>query len=63
MASQSMYQQQPSYNRSAYEFHQVNQQQQAQQQQQQRANQLTGRCGTGSVTSLHSLQSGRVYPG
>ena len=58
MASQNMYQQQPSYNRSAYEFHQVNQQQQAQQQQ--RANQLTGRCGTGSVTSLHSLQSGRV---
>jgi len=55
MASQNMYQQQPSYNRSAYEFHQVNQQQQAQQQQ--RANQLTGRCGTGSVTSLHSLQS------
>lgn len=52
---QNMYQQ--PYNRQNYEFHQMANQQQ----QQQRANQLTGRVGTGSVTSLHSLQSGSKY--
>ena len=64
--SLNMYQQQQQqYNRNNYEFHQVaaNQQQQAnqqlsqQQQREQRINQLSGRCGTGSVSSIHSLQS------
>ena len=63
--SLNLYQQQhqQQYNRNNYEFHQMqtasNQQQQLSQQQQreQRINQLSGRCGTGSVSSIHSLQS------
>ena len=75
--SLNMYQQQQQqYNRNNYEFHQVqaaaNQQQQAanqqlsqQQQREQRINQLSGRCGTGSVSSIHSLQSctGKIMSG
>ena len=63
--SLNMYGQQPGppqqhFNRQNYEFHQMPQQQQQQQEQlaqQQRRNQLRG-CGTGSVTSIHSLQNG-----
>ena len=53
--------------RQNYEFHQMPHQQQQQQQQQdalvqqQRRNQLSGRGGTGSVTSIHSLQSGNIF--
>ena len=53
-------QQQQHFNRQNYEFHQMPQQQQEQLAQQQRRNQLRG-CGTGSVTSIHSLQNGKSH--
>ena len=57
MYQQQQQQHQQQYNRNNYEFHQVQAAANQQQQREQRINQLSGRCGTGSVSSIHSLQS------
>ena len=57
MYQQQQQQHQQQYNRNNYEFHQVQAAATQQQQREQRINQLSGRCGTGSVSSIHSLQS------